>query len=125
MKKIRASDKVYITESKIPGAGRGVFAGQNIKKGEVIEICPTIEVSQDENTLVTYLFYFGKGKGRAFLALGCGSLYNHSYTPNAKYKIKSSINVMEFTAISDIRRGGEITVNYKGASKNQNPLWFE
>lgn len=32
--------KVYISKSRIPKAGRGVFAAVDIKKSEIIEICP-------------------------------------------------------------------------------------
>ena len=44
--------------------------------------------------------------------LGFGSLYNHSYEPNAKYVRRVSKRVVEFVAIKDIKKGQEITVNY-------------
>lgn len=132
MKRISASEKVYISQSKILNAGRGVFAELNIKKGEIIEKCPVIEVPESDvsnlrsSILVTYFYYFGKNKDRLMLALGFGSIYNHSYNPNAVYKQNLSEDTIDFIALKDIKKGSEITVNYKGESlTNNNPLWFE
>jgi len=94
MKKLSASDNIYISKSKILNAGRGVYARRDIKKNEIIEKCPLIEAPKHdmanlkESILVTYFFYFGKNKERLAVALGFGSIYNHSYKPNARYKIK-------------------------------------
>ncbi|KKQ57905.1 MAG: hypothetical protein US77_C0016G0016, partial [Microgenomates group bacterium GW2011_GWC1_38_14] len=48
MKKLYPSNKVYISKSNIKNAGRGVFATQKIKKGEVIEVCPLIIVPKSD-----------------------------------------------------------------------------
>lgn len=132
MKKLLTSDKIYVEGSKILGAGRGVFARNDIKKGEIIERCPIIEVPKydtanlNESILVTYFFYLGKNKEQLVVALGFGSIYNHSYKPNAKYKIKPKEEILEFTALKDIKKDEEITFNYKqGNPKNNVPLWFE
>ena len=131
MKKLYSSNKVFVSKSKIKNAGRGVFAAQKIKKGEAIEVCPLIIVPKSdmsnlrESILVTYFFYFGKKKERLAVALGFGSIYNHSYTPNATYKIKVKKKTIDFTAIKDIKKNEEITFNYSfGNPKNKNPLWF-
>ena len=69
MQKLLASDKVYVGKSGILNAGRGVYARRDIKKGEIIESCPIIEVPKHgtsklkESILVTYFFYFGEKKG--------------------------------------------------------------
>ena len=47
------------------------------------------------------------------LALGHGSLYNHSFRPNARYDDVGP-QTKEFTAMRDIAPGQEITVNYNG-----------
>ena len=132
MKKFLTSDKVYIGQSKILNAGRGVFARRDIKKDEIIEICPVILVSRhdmsnlSESILVAYFFYFGKNKERLAVALGFGSIYNHSYEPNAVYKIKPKIKTIEFSALKDIKKDNEITFNYNwGNPKDKSPLWFE
>jgi SET domain-containing protein len=131
MNKIAASDKIYISESKIDSVGRGVFAGCDINKGEVIERCPIIEISENdtsnltESILVTYFFYYGKG--RSAIALGFGSLYNHSYRPNAAFEIKTKEELIEFFALENINKDEEITFNYKNSGKKDtnDPLWFE
>ena len=46
------------------------------------------------------------------IALGFGSIYNHSYEPNATYKKKSESKVIDFVAIKGIKKDEEITVNY-------------
>jgi len=132
MKKIFSSGKVYIGKSKVPNSGRGVFALRNIKKGETIESCPIIEIPEDhteylsQSVLTSYLFYFGRNKNRSGIALGFGSIYNHSYKPNAKFKIKEKEKVIDFIALKNITKDEEITFNYKGfGNQNKNPLWFE
>jgi SET domain-containing protein len=134
MKKLLASDKVYAGKSTIHNAGRGVFARRDIKKGEIIETCPIIEVPKNdtsklkESILVTYFFYFGRKKERLALALGFGSMYNHSYKPNAIYKVKPSQKTIDFIALDDIKKGREITFDYSNGGNlksKKNPLWFE
>lgn len=132
MNKLLSSDKVYISQSKLLNAGRGVFARVDIKKGEIIESCPVIEIpehdasSVNESMLVTYIYYLGKNKERLMIALGFGSVYNHTYLPNAKYKEKHKQKIIEFIAINEIKKNEEIIVNYsQGNPKDKTPLWFE
>ncbi|OGM08525.1 hypothetical protein A2Z67_02225 [Candidatus Woesebacteria bacterium RBG_13_36_22] len=134
MKKIFTSDKVYISKSGILNAGRGVYARRDIKKGEIIERCPIIDVPRGdmsnlkESILVTYFFYYGKNKKRLAIVLGFGSIYNHSYKPNATYKIKQKDMIVDFIALHNIKKDDEITFNYShcGNLKDQKrPLWFE
>ena len=68
MKKIEPSRKVYVAQSELTDAGRGVFAKVPLLKGEVIEVCPVIAVplndssNDDEYELLTnYFFYFSDG----------------------------------------------------------------
>lgn len=132
MKKYITSDKVYIKQSKILNAGRGVYAVSDIKKGQLIEKCPVIEVSKHDSSnltgsiLVTYFYYFGNKLERSAIALGFGSIYNHTRTPNAVYKIKHKEKTIDFIALKDIKKDDEITVNYNYANPNdKNSLWFE
>lgn len=131
MKKIIGSEKIYVNNSKIKDAGRGVYANRNIKKGEIIEECPVIQIpkydtaSLEESILLTYFFFSGKNKERMAIALGFGSIYNHTYDPNAKYEIKSSMNMISFTAIKNIKKDEEITINYNnGTQTDKRPLWL-
>jgi len=132
MSKLTTSDKIYVDTSKIPKAGRGVFARNNIKKGEMIERCPTIEIPSEDaanltdSIIITYVYHLGKEKERALLPLGFGPIYNHTYRPNADYKIKQNGKFIDFIANKDIKKDEEITVNYNSENaKNRTPLWFE
>ena len=132
MNSVISSDKLYIAHSTIPNSGRGVFAKVAIKKGEVIERCPVIAIPEHDaehvnhSILATYIYYLGKTKERLFLALGYGSLYNHTYEPNARYKEHAAEEIIEFIALRDIKPQEEITVNYnQHEQKNGKPLWFE
>lgn len=128
------SSKIYLGESKIKNAGRGVFASQNIKKDEIIEQCPVILINEKEVTdlrkteLHNYYFMWGDDKKnhKAAICLGFGSLYNHSYTPNATYQKRKDNGIIEFIALKDIDKGEEISVNYNyGNPEDKSKLWIE
>lgn len=129
--KLLATDRLYVSKSKIPNGERGVFANSEFEVGEVIERCPIIEIpehelkSLEESILITYLYFFGKTKEKALVALGFGSVYNHSYTPSAVYKIKIKEKVIEFVCIKKIKKDEEILVNYIQGNNDKIPLWFE
>ncbi len=132
MKKLPTPDRVYIAKSKIVEAGRGVFAKRSLKKGEIIEQCPVIEIPKNDvsnlgaSILINYYFYFGHKKEKLAIALGFGSLYNHSYNPNATYKTKSKEKRIDFIAIKNIQKDEEITVNYNfGDPLDTSPLWIK
>jgi len=131
VKKILSATKIYVSESKLPDGGRGVFAESAICSGEIIERCPIIEIpegdlaSLGESVLVNYFYFFGKNKEVMLIALGFGSIYNHTYTPNARYKIKPKEQVIEFMAVKNIKKNEEITVNYVPDNPQNLPLWFE
>ena len=121
------SKKIEIRKSKIKNAGRGVFALTDIKKGEVIEICPILIFPGgeyphlSETKLSGYLFeYTGDS---TILALGFGSMYNHTNTPNAKYEMveyegkSEQNNELYFVATKPIKKDEEIYINYGGQYK--------
>ncbi len=56
--------------------------------------------------------------------LGYGSLYNHSFEPNARYDDLGS-QVKLYTAIRAIEAGREITINYNGEPTDRTPVGFE
>jgi len=121
MESLNPSDKITLSQSKIPNAGKGVFAAKDILKGELIERCPAVLFSiddpsnADKGILERYCFYFGDEpnvKKALAIVFGYGSFYNHSYEPNAKYVRRPSEMVMDFIAIKNIKKGEEITTNY-------------
>lgn len=117
-----------ITVKNTEKYGRGIFAICNIKMGELIEEAPVIVITITEWKLVrksilsNYVFRWGEDKA---FALGYGSLYNHSYTSNAKYLTHFENQSIDIYARKDIQEGEEITVNYNGDPQDQAPLWFE
>ncbi len=131
MNNLIPSKKIYVSQSKIVNGGRGVFASELIESGEIIERCPFIEIDNlgfefIENTILfSYVYFFGKTKKRILIALGFGSIYNHSYKPNAKYIIKPKEKIIEFRSILEIKKDDEILVNYNQESNDAKPLWFE
>lgn len=128
---ILPSNKIYISHSKIPNADRGIFASQDIKKDELIESCPVIETSITDypflkkTKLRNYYFMWDEKIKKVAICLGFGSIYNHSYTPNAYYKKLFKENIIDFIALKDIKKDEEITVNYNGDPDNKSPLWIE
>ena len=120
------SEKVCVKRS--PGKGRGVFARKLIAKGEVIERVPVFLipfkhiVGGKKNPELAHYFYEWN-RGHSALTLGYGSLYNHSYTPNAVYRHGQM--AMSYVALRDIQPGEEITVNYNGDPEGRAPMIFD
>ncbi|MCK6256420.1 SET domain-containing protein [Fictibacillus sp. KIGAM418] len=108
--------------------GRGIFATRSIKKGELIHRAPVIASPKEEckymikTVLADYVFNWGDGYA---IALGYGSLFNHSYSPNARYKLKKSELMIDFYAYKDINADEEILVNYNGDPEDDRELWFK
>lgn len=130
----------YFTPSKItigdsPIHNRGIFATDNIVKGEVIERCPMIQMeyrskyqidpqvyaymyaqppcSCDECNTHGFLFY---------MVLGYGMMYNHKDNSNALWKFNYSQLLGDVIAIENIFIGQEIFVNYGNAYFNSNTI---
>ncbi len=112
------NDKIFVNESSIHGLG--VFAKQKIKTGELIEKCPilTLPINKDESSdlLIHYRFNWPQGNEweEQVVALGYGSLYNHSEEPNAFWVSSSDSRCFEFYSLKDIEEGDEILVWYGG-----------
>lgn len=118
-----------VNRSHIPAAGRGVFAKKNYQKGELIEECPVILLSKrsiphiDKTELANYYFEWGMDYKKGAIALGLGSLYNHSFESNAEFNQDFKREVVRITAITSIPKNTEITVNYNGDHTDKSPLW--
>jgi SET domain-containing protein len=124
---LRHSDLILVKQIK--GKGRGVFARRPIPEAAVIETVPLIVVplrdlvaNQDPSQLTKFCFM--RGRFAAAIALGYGSLYNHSYAPNACYREGPAAS-MVFRALRAIATGEEITINYNGDPEDKSPVVFE
>ena len=106
-----------------PRHGRGVFAARRFRKGEVLERCPIISVSARDRAVLErtqvheYLYECGSG---AAIALGFGSLFNHSLDPNAECELLVDDETAVFRALRAIAEGEEITIRYG----DDEELWF-
>jgi uncharacterized protein len=106
--------------------GRGVFAARRFDGGDVIEECPVLLVSADAITAVGLAGYcFEWTEDECALALGFGSLYNHSRRPNARYDHDHDAGLVTYTAVRAIEAGEEITINYSGEPDAHGDLWFD
>jgi SET domain-containing protein len=119
---------IQITEIRpSPGKGRGVFALRPIAAGELIERAPVVVIpeGQWEKFEKTILFnYYFSWERHSALVLGYGSLYNHSYQPNARFVRQFKEEAMDFIALRAIATGEEIVINYNGDPTDDSPLWF-
>src|SRR5262249_31786898 len=120
------SDLVCV--KRIKGKGRGVFSRRDIPKGTIIERVPVVIIPVEnlvggwKNAALQKYFYIWS-RSTVAASLGYGSLYNHSYTPNAKYEHGS--NVLVYRALRRIALREEITVNYNGRPADRRPVGFK
>jgi hypothetical protein len=103
-----------------------VFAVRAIAKDELIERVPVLLIPKSQifgdspeakrSTRISwYVFdWLQTKRGYVALSLGYGSIYNHSFEPNAAYTMDMP-DIMMFHALRDIAAGEEITVDYNGA----------
>jgi SET domain-containing protein len=111
--------------------GRGMFAVRDIKKGELIEQSPVFVAPKSQRkylkktVFLEYYFNWGEKYDQCAIALGYGSLFNHSYTPNAVFNNNLENLTIDFHALMDIKEGEEITINYNGDPNDKSPVWFE
>ncbi len=111
--------------------GRGVFASKDFRQGEIIEKCPIINITPEERkhcekTVLNYYIYPWRSTRSGSVVLGNGSIYNHSFNPNADWKQNFKEENMIYRALENIKKGDEITVNYNGEPDDPTPIdWFE
>lgn len=107
------------------GAGRGLFATRAIPRGTLIHAAHTIVVPREQyedhcRHTVFEEYLFNLPNGDRALALGDGSLFNHSATPNVDYRHKPESKIINYFAARDIDAGTELCIFY-GADED---LWF-
>jgi SET domain-containing protein len=113
---IYPSKKIYVKKSPIHGWG--VFAKEDIMENEVFEECPvlTLPIEKGEATslLVDYRFNWPQGGDwqEQVLALGYGSLYNHSENANAFWISDLENKTFKFVSNRLIKQDEEIFVWY-------------
>jgi len=111
-------------------SGRGVFTSLEIKKDDIIEVCPVIVIPKYELPIIhktvlhDYYFLWGADMDQCAIALGNGSLYNHAVEPNANFILDMENMCIDIVAVATILAGEEITLNYNGEPGDEGVLWF-
>ena len=98
---------------------RGVLATESIKKSRIIEQCPALIYPKNPKIIEQTIFdtyVFDWDKNHEALALGYGSLFNHSYSPNVRVDFDSDKKEIVFTALRAIAQGEELLINYNDDS---------
>jgi SET domain-containing protein len=106
--------------------GRGLFAVQDIPPRTLLHVAPCIKVQRQEydtymqHTILEH-YLFNSSAGNKMLALGDGSLFNHSSKPNVDYRVDGDADecVRYYAGHSPIAKGQELCISY-GAT-----LWFD
>lgn len=117
---LKVPSKIEIKESQ--GKGLGVFAIDYIYENEIIEECHilTLPINKGESTslMIDYRFNYPYGGDwtEQVIALGYGSIYNHSEKPNATWKNHPKYKAFQFIATRDINIGEEICIYYGGST---------
>jgi SET domain-containing protein len=120
---------LFISES--PGRGRGVFTGEALSKGIVVEVSPVIVMSREERGMLDqtllhdYIFLWGGNQEQCCLGLGYLSLYNHDYQANCDYEMEFDQALIRITTIREIKQGQELCINYNGNWNDARPVWFD
>lgn len=105
-----------------PVHGLGVFALVDIPKGEVVFSSPLLVIPDNitENNILSEYVYSAADyeymKYNSFMALGEGSLINHSADSNIEYDDDWNDDLrrymIEYTAKRDIKAGEELFIDY-------------
>jgi len=121
----------YISRIK----GRGAFAKRNIKKGTVIDVANVVLITNRDykkikkTQLYNYCYIWEdpnlKPAFKNAVTLSISQFINHSYAPNLKYLYDYKNKAIEYSAVQDITKGEELTVNYNGLVDDTSPLWFK
>jgi hypothetical protein len=95
-----------------PIKGRGVYTEGSIRKGSIIEVCQLLILSDQEvqGKLEGYVYEFSDSQYA--LALGNGSLYNHSDNPNAAFEMDYEKRLLTLKALKSIKDSEEIVIDY-------------
>tara|TARA_R100000995_G_C3419254_1_gene93105 strand:+ start:79 stop:456 length:378 start_codon:yes stop_codon:yes gene_type:complete len=115
MKKVKDKLKVHkgIYVKKSNTHGWGVFTSLEINKGDIVEECviPYQKIPAFSPLLKNYRFIFENKY--YFIALGFGSIYNHSKSkPNIKWEVNEKERIITFKAIKKININEELLFNY-------------
>lgn len=97
----------------VPGRGRGVRTTSRIARGRLVERSPVVFVRKGAVDRTSLAFYvYALDSRREMLALGLGSLFNHSREPSLRIAWRPKTRELLFFAARAIRAGEELTIDY-------------
>jgi SET domain-containing protein len=129
-----ADERGALDVRSIEGMGWGVFARTSIAAGAIVIRNCTIAVAHAERehaekTIFNDYYFVAEEPAdhepMAYLALGLGSLINHSgKSPNVEpvWEMTELCWIVEFTALGDIKAGEQLFFDY-GFEENEIPQW--
>ena len=120
------AEGLEVKQSVIDGIGVGVFTTKDINKGDIIERVRTVQLSnraryQNDETLNNYTLADYCSCRECIvhgptvkIMMGFGSFYNHQdkSTQNCEWMISRKYAFADIIAITDIKAGQELFVNY-------------
>lgn len=100
--------------------GRGLYATRTITPGTFIEVAELLVLSPEDTIRVNqtdlkyYTFVYDKVTGQDCLVLGDGEIFNHSDTPNVRYRLQSIGDRMRMAFVSTrtILEGEQLFIDY-------------
>ncbi|UZJ57236.1 hypothetical protein CBS101457_006556 [Exobasidium rhododendri] len=121
-------DSLHVRQTA--SAGRGVFASVPLTAGTLLDVSHILLFPAKEyhdhgrhTQLDEYTYVWSKGiEGNTMaLALGIGSLFNHSYTtPNVSYTLDRATGTIRYTLMRDVMPEEELCISY-GTGR----MWWE
>jgi SET domain len=109
---------------RLSSKGRGVHTRTSIPQ-EIVVLCDPVIVFPDKAaTGLIHKYTFDWGHGMSALALGLGSLMNHSFNPNVVYATDHRLKVIRFRSLRAIEFEEELCINYNGDPRDQTPVVF-
>lgn len=106
--------------------GRGLFATRHVPPNTLLHVAPCLKIECDEyqnwmKYTVLEHYLFNANSGCKLLALGDGSLFNHSRQPNVDYRVDNENEVIRYysTGHVSIQNGDELCIYYG------DNLWFD
>jgi hypothetical protein len=105
------NSSVRVSNSMITGAGNGVYANKNFKKGDIVEVAPYLSVPDSSlNNSILSDYVFNMSHDKYALVLGTGSIYNHKDNPTVSTRYSGDCMVYE--ALTDIDKDDEMYISY-------------
>ncbi len=126
---MRFNQSPLVTVRRTKDKGWAVFARRFIPADTVIEevpvlVLPSHDLYHPNGTSCLSHHVFVWDDDNVAIALGYGSLYNHSYCPNARY-VDDEPCVKRYYALRDIQPREEITINYNADPDDLTDVGFD